>query len=262
MWSPSCLFSSFGSSTGTLFWRLIPQLDKLGLIYQKLHRPIHAFANEIDQEESSQAIKAAVDGNTNNITSTNTDLKEALSSIESFDQLYIVCSFGVFMYCRKSPLWPFKHSKIARGIEWSSFWKAIWPWFISMIKTIWCLTYSSRGRYTEASDLWDTICSGYFNQGWRTISINLIERLAICQKVLKNYTRYSVSCFRLIQSPQLICLRSIDDYFTDLSEYSSKMDTGLFFFFQQFNKIRSDCRSARRVWSVCCITAKQDSRQR
>ena len=88
--------------------------------------------------------------------------------------------------------------------------------------------YSHRGRHAEAAELWDPICSTYIQQGWTTVSINLIERLAICQKVIKQYTEYVLSCFLLIQNPQLIYLRSVDDYIGELNEYTLRMDSGKF----------------------------------
>jgi hypothetical protein len=57
------------------------------------------------------------------------------------------------------------------------------------------------------------------------MSINLIERLGICQKALKRYSQYVVSCFHMIQNPELVCLRRVDDYLADLSEFSPLMDT-------------------------------------
>jgi hypothetical protein len=74
------------------------QLDKLGRIYEKLNRPVHPWATELNQEDWTQ-IASAADGNgpKNTIFPTHPDLQEALSSVEAFDKLYIVIIYITYL---------------------------------------------------------------------------------------------------------------------------------------------------------------------
>lgn len=62
------------------------QLDRLGLLHGMILQPLHPFAKETSVEEID-----SIQYSENIISTTNIQLKDALSDVAKFDELYIVC---------------------------------------------------------------------------------------------------------------------------------------------------------------------------
>ena len=82
----------------------------------------------------------------------------------------------------------------------------------------------SRNRYADACEIWEQISQQYVDQNWKSISIFILENLAVCQKGLGKITPFIKTCFYLVRNPNLIHFRKVNDYFKDILLHASKME--------------------------------------
>ena len=208
---PLSIYKQYESSKASLLHQARIQLDKLGILYDKMSRPIHAFAREISSEEWMKSLQDQLDQqgslNANKVFCTHPSLVSALENESVFDELYIKITTDALLGYENSLRLKTAH----------------------LLKNDLALLHYSRSRYLEASSIWTDVCQSYLEQGYKNTCINLMERQAICFKILKNYSDYVLLCFQLIQEPNCIYLKTVEDYISDLNVFSSKMESGIFF---------------------------------
>jgi len=133
---------------------------------------------------------------------TNQHLKNLLSSVESFDEIYnLITSRAIhcFESCKRQ--------------------RSIW-----LLKSDISKLHFYRGRLKEASEGLLPLCNLYAQENWHSIETNLLQMLAICQKQLNQNIPYLETCITLLANRSYIDDETFDKYTDEMIDTVDKME--------------------------------------
>ncbi|KAI9097282.1 hypothetical protein DFS34DRAFT_621113 [Phlyctochytrium arcticum] len=150
------------------------QLDRFGAGFGLLLDSIHANvpSKTLELGEPHSPITAI----------TNEELKNALASENTFDDLYLKVT-----------------SRAVKSCELSGHTRTMW-----LLKGDIAHLYYSRERLQEAVAIWDSMVYKYSANGWTGLDLLVMEKLAICQKKLQRTTQYLEVCLHIVANADLL----------------------------------------------------------
>ncbi|ORX47606.1 hypothetical protein BCR36DRAFT_584698 [Piromyces finnis] len=194
-WHNNQTLKEFEGASGELLHLARSQLDILGRACNYL--PDNLDKPTYDPENTEKTYNTEIFDKI-----TNQHLKNLLSSVESFDEIYnLITSRAIHCFegcLRQRSIWLLK-SDIAK-------------------------LHFYRGRLQEASEGLLPLCKLYAQESWHSIETNLLQMLAICQKQLNQSIPYLETCITLLANRSYIDEETFDKYTEEMIETVNKID--------------------------------------
>lgn len=194
-WHNNQTLMEFEGASGELLHLARSQLDILGRACNYLPDTLDKPTYDTNSSEKTYNIEIF-----DKIT--NQHLKNLLSSVESFDEIYNLIT-----------------SRAIRCFESCKRQRSIW-----LLKSDISKLHFYRGHLKEASEGLLPLCKLYAQENWHSIETNLLQMLAICQKELDQTIPYLETCITLLSNRSYIDESTFDKYTDEMITTVDKID--------------------------------------